>query len=280
MSASNNVLLTGLPRSGTTLVCHLLSQTDDAVALHEPMQVGQWAKLAGIDEIFAEIDGFFAANRKSLLEERSASSKNFEGRVPDNPIASQYSDHGLRKSVASRGQIQVDKPLTPDFLLAVKHNAAFTALLEPLVARYRCFAIVRNPLSVLASWQSVDIPVNKGHVPAAERLDPALRAALADIPEAVDRQFYILDWFFAKFARHVPRDRTLFYEELIATGGRSLSVVTPAADLLKEPLSSRNKNALYRQDLYAQLGRRLLDSPGAYWDYYSKASVEALLQGN
>jgi hypothetical protein len=32
------VLITGTPRSGTTLVCHLLNQLPDTVALNEPMQ--------------------------------------------------------------------------------------------------------------------------------------------------------------------------------------------------------------------------------------------------
>jgi hypothetical protein len=32
-----NVVLTGLPRSGTTLVCRLLNKLPDTVALHEPL---------------------------------------------------------------------------------------------------------------------------------------------------------------------------------------------------------------------------------------------------
>ena len=36
-----NVILAGIPRSGTTLVVRLLNELPDAVALHEPMQVSK-----------------------------------------------------------------------------------------------------------------------------------------------------------------------------------------------------------------------------------------------
>ena len=37
--SGRNLLLTGVPRSGTTLCCHLLGQASDTVALFEPMHV-------------------------------------------------------------------------------------------------------------------------------------------------------------------------------------------------------------------------------------------------
>ncbi len=33
----NNIILTGIPRSGTTLICYLLNKIPNTVALHEPM---------------------------------------------------------------------------------------------------------------------------------------------------------------------------------------------------------------------------------------------------
>lgn len=41
-----NVVLTGLPRSGTTLACRLLNLLPDTVALHEPIAPGRFAGLA------------------------------------------------------------------------------------------------------------------------------------------------------------------------------------------------------------------------------------------
>ena len=38
-----NVLVTGTPRSGTTLICSLVNKLPDTVALHEPMNVWEFA---------------------------------------------------------------------------------------------------------------------------------------------------------------------------------------------------------------------------------------------
>src|SRR5262245_44435543 len=131
----NDILLTGLPRSGSTLTCHLLSSLPNVVALHEPMKVMEFAGKSP-EEILGMIDAFLVNNRQTLLSEGLAESKNVGGKVPDNPIASQFSEHGLRKSIAERGTIAVEKSLAPGFMLAIKHNAAFAALLEKLVERY------------------------------------------------------------------------------------------------------------------------------------------------
>ena len=61
-----------------------------------------------------------------------------------------------------------DKELTEDFLLVVKHPAAFSAMLPTLSQHYPCFAAVRNPISVLGSWNSVAYPIHRGHIPAAD----------------------------------------------------------------------------------------------------------------
>jgi hypothetical protein len=118
--------------------------------------------------------------------------------------------------------------------------------------------------------------VGRGHVPAAEMLDPDLARALAATPEILDRQLFILSWFFDRFRRFLPAESILRYESIVATGGRALSAVTPAAESLAEPLKSKNK--AYDRDLVRRLADRLLKSDGAYWSFYSRESVEALLE--
>jgi broad-specificity NMP kinase len=63
-----NVLITGTPRSGTTLVCSLLNKLPDIVALHEPMNVFDFVSRSD-DEIAHMIDKFCAESRKSLREQ-------------------------------------------------------------------------------------------------------------------------------------------------------------------------------------------------------------------
>src|SRR3712207_6208730 len=136
-SVSNyNVLVTGTPRSGTTLTCHLLNKLPDTVALHEPMKVKKFADLKDEQEICRSIERFCSEQRESIRERNRAISKNVEGIVPDNHYGASRSDVGLRQNLASKNEIVVDKKLSQDFTLVVKHISAFAAVLGTLVEHF------------------------------------------------------------------------------------------------------------------------------------------------
>jgi hypothetical protein len=64
----NNILITGTPRSGTTLPCHLLNELPDTVALHEPMKVKEFSGLTDHEEICLSIGGQLSSVLLSLVE--------------------------------------------------------------------------------------------------------------------------------------------------------------------------------------------------------------------
>jgi hypothetical protein len=276
LTVQKTILLTGLPRSGTTLVCHLLTSIPNVVALHEPMKV-QELSILSTDEQFAAIDQFISENRHSLLTNGLATSKHIDGQIPDNTFSNNASDNGLRVSMAEHGQLSFHKELSEDFILAIKHNAAFAYLLNKLVLRYSCYGIVRNPLAVLFSWQTVDLNIHYGHIPVGEAFDSDLRETLARIDDTLDRQIYILNWFFTKFDQNLPSERIIRYENVISSNGRTLKVITPEADLIQVSLKSRNKNPIYKQGQFSKIADKLLESEGTYWKYYSREDVLGLL---
>jgi Sulfotransferase domain len=276
--AQDDVLITGTPRSGTTLTCHLLNKVRDTVALHEPMRVKEFAALESHAEIPDAIQAFCDAQRRSLHERGRTISKNVDGAVPDNPHGSEKGEGGLRKSRASKSEIAIDKPLSDDFTLVIKHNAAFTAVLGELVKRFRVYAVLRNPLAVMTSWNSIDFNAQRGHVPAGERLDHELRDALASLDDPLDRQVHILGWFHGQWHRHLPPENFVRYEDVVESRGRALGVIRPAAAELDEPLRSRNLSQLYDREMMLRVGERLLASDGAQWESYAKESVERLLE--
>lgn len=278
VTTDRNVVLTGVPRSGTTLVCHLLNRLPQTVALNEPMQVHRLAELDAVGSRCDEVARFFGETRRALLAHGDAPSRHVGGRVPDDVFADSRPPDGLRRDRAARGVIRVEKALSVDFLLCVKHPAAFTALLESLAARFPAYAVIRNPLAVLASWQSIDANVHRGSAPVAERLDPGLSTRLRTLKDPDSRQLGLLDWFFAKYRDALPPTRVLQYENVVASGGSALAPITPAAAQLAEPLASRNLNDLYDRARMRVLGEKLLASEGAYWTFYSRESVEALLR--
>ncbi len=275
-----DVILTGLPRSGSTLTCHLLNRCADTVALHEPIPMADLAREFSGGALVAEVARFYDDTRRSLLATRRAVSKLVGGKVPDNTFGEARGGHeNLRRSLATHGEVSFEgKELAPDFLLAIKHNAGFAAMLAGLIGRFACFGIVRHPLAVLASWNSVNLAVQQGHVPVGEQIDPGLRSALELIGDRTERQLYIVEWFFERFGRLLPRASILRYEDVVRTGGKALAVITPAAGGLDEPLASKNKNPAYDGERVAELGRKLLGRNGAFWEFYTRESVEEMIR--
>lgn len=273
-----NVLITGTPRSGTTLLCALLNKLPDTVALHEPMNVWDFPKSRDISAIADKIDNFCAETRRSLREKGFAMSKHVRGEIPDNVAADQVNASGTRLRHTEHGPVYIDKPLTENFTLALKHPVAFSALLEALTNRFDCFAIIRNPLATLASWNSLAwLNVGKGHAPIGEKLDVDLARELENEPDVIERQLKILEWFYERFRKFLPERALIKYEDLIASHGRELARFFPAAADLQENLSSKNVNKFYDRELMLDLGQRLLKRDGVIWDFYNRRDVESLL---
>jgi hypothetical protein len=269
-----NVLITGTPRSGTTLACHLLNKLPQTVALNEPMRGSQFRSP---EEVCRVVARFCAEQRTSILEQGRAISKNLDGVVPDNPIGTHRISSGLRERLVSQGEIAIDKELSPDFILAVKQPGPFTAMLDRLITCFPVYAIVRNPLATLASWNSVDLAIQGGHFAIVERFDPSLRARLVAIDDAIDRQIHMLGWFHDQIRRYLPDEAIIRYEAIVETGGKALAVFQPAAASLDERLQSQNTSDHYDHERMLRVGERLLRSDGAYWESYTKQSVEWLL---
>lgn len=271
-----DIILTGIARSGTTLTCFLLNKLPQTVALHEPMDPSQLVGLAQPEEYLARIAGFFATQRATLLEAGTAVSKARDGRVPENPFAAEVGEKGLRSSLVANQEVQFGKPLRPGFRLAVKHPNLFTATLGTLLTRFPCFAVVRNPLAVLLSWQTIRAPVNDGHLPFGEAFDPELKATLAAEPDRVARQVMLLHWYFSRYRQLLPADHVVRYEQIVASGGRALAVIDPDAESLAEPLESRNRSSLYDAALVNRLADLLLADAAIFEGFYSPADVERL----
>ena len=278
-------LLTGIPRSGTSLCCRLAGGLPDRVALSEPLQPRQWTDCPDPRNACTRIETLVGQIRDRIASERRAPSIQSGGRLDDNRAASGDMDaNGLRRLRAEWGEIVLDKPLSARFGLLVKHNALFAALLPRLAASFPCLALVRNPLAVLASWQTVDLPVHRGRIPMGERFDPALRRTLDGEPEILRRQIVVLNWFFARYraARrraHLPPENVIRYEDLIESGGRALfRLLGHAGAPPVEGLESRNDSALYDKATTETLLEALLEAGGSWTHFYTPEDCERVAE--
>ena len=277
-----NAVLTGLPRSGTTLACRLLNTLPNTVALHEPISPGRFVGAEDEQAVLEGMEQYFRKMRRMIRRKRVAVSKNVGGKITDNAYEQTKSGNGLRSQTGGKGtekgKVAVEKELGRNFLLVIKQPALFSSLLPVLAKRFPCYAIIRNPLSVLASWNSVDHRVREGHSRGAELYDEVLRGELASTDERVSRQLVLLSWWYERFYTTLDRDHAIPYEELVLPGGSALARINSAAGALKEQLSSKNSNPLYGRDEMRLLGERLLRREGSYWRFYPRESVRELLR--
>ena len=267
-------LLSGVPRSGTSLCCRLAGELPDTVALSEPIRRKAFGGMDTPHGACARIGDFAGQARARILAERRAPSVQVGGRLDDNRTASRHTDAGLRRLRGERGEIAIDKPLSARFTLLIKHNALFAALLPRLTESFSCLALVRNPLSVLASWQTVDLPVHRGRIPAGEELDRELHRALEREPEVLGRQLIVLDWFFGQFHAHLDPENIIRYEDVVETGGLALFRRLGHACAPPAELTSRNHTALYDESMIDTLMGALLDSGGHWTRFYSREDYE------
>lgn len=297
MSAQSDIIITGIPRSGTTLACRLLNRLPNVVALNEPMSQIDWVSASG--QTKGElVDVFFKKSRQSLLLNKTAISKSNFGQIPDNSKNSpslllavlrriginrieleklHLGDVGLRQSVVEQGQISFNKALSADFTLCIKHNGQFTGMLPSLADRYNISAVIRNPLAVLCSWNTIKFGPRDGRMYAAEKINPELADCLASHGDRYQRQLALLSWFYERYAECLKADQIIRYEDLVSSNGRVLASCVKQAATLDEPLSSSNLS-YHDRKLSAMLASMLLESEGAFWQFYSHQSVVELAE--
>lgn len=260
------IAITGTPRSGTTLTCHLLNKIENTIALHEPIRPEAELAEMNRNEMLEFVSHFFDTSRKTLLTSGVARTKHREGQIPDNSIIKENMIKAFyrkqirgrkRSSNLDKGEIHFDKPLNDQFLLAIKHPPLFTALLPELDQNCQVFAIVRNPLAVLLSWNSVVFNVSRGHSPTAEMVDSTLKSMLAKEPDKLKRQAKLIHWFLTQYVNFLNPSRIIKYEDIISSGGSVLKKIHPSAKSLQEPLQTKNMSKDYDRKLVNQLCNEL-----------------------
>lgn len=176
MKTAQHWLVTGIPRSGTTLLGHLISQLQNCHCLSEPDAVDQAARQASSSVAFGHwLKNYLDATRNALLQQGQVTDRiSTDGAALTNYFdRSQAGAMQVRFTVAARA-VHISQP--EHFVLAVKQNAPLLAPLPALAgqAHWQIWAIMRHPVATLLSWRSLQLPVSQGRLPAGENLWPEL----------------------------------------------------------------------------------------------------------
>jgi hypothetical protein len=243
-----DLIVTGIPRAGTTLTAALIDGLDDTVCLSEPSWQDAWPReFASADIYVQRLVDDFARVRAELL----AGNPVVDRRGGDGSPVSDYFERPYQLIDFKRAD------LSDDFLLGMKHNAHYSCVLKQLVAQpaFNVIAIVRHPLDVIRSWQSVDIPIRQGRLPAAERFWPEI----ADIAQRTDdillRQVLIYERFCERFLERRDVLTLLRYEDIVRDTGvvsRALGkafVRLPPVEIRERPRPDTGNDATVRRYL-------------------------------
>lgn len=230
------LLITGIPRSGTTLAAALIDGAPDSYCLSEPdEQVGLMLASENAEVFVDRLAALLEAVRQTLL----AGGKVADRRAVDGrPLTNYFADPGPdgQRETTYTLRLAGREGLPPDFLLASKHNALYVAVLPQLVrsGRFRILALVRDPVDALMSWRSLALPISSGRLPAAERFWEDMRELTLSALDLTEKQILICDLFCRRFAAWRHALSMLRYESLVSQP----EVLFSAAGLAKVPLAS------------------------------------------
>jgi len=216
MQRHTDLIVTGIPRSGTTLTTALIDSLDDSLGLSEP----QWhlrfiRESSDARDYVQRICHDFRIVREDILAGRSVPDKrsvdgssitNYFVRHPDGAITNQYEIYPVTRH-----------GLSPHFLLAMKHTAAYTSILPQLIEHtdIPVLAVIRHPIPTILSWRSLHIPISHGRLPAAARFWPETKQLRKSYTDLLRIQVELYGLFCSRFEECSSRIILLKYEELI-----------------------------------------------------------------
>ncbi len=274
MVSGENWVFTGIPRAGTSVSTRLLGSLPNTVALNEPLQLKDFQYYSDPAMALQFIRQRYQAIRKQVEVRGTAPAVNLAGAQGDARV--QAADGtGLRQPQGAVSDVEVSAQ--PGFRLVIKQNALFTALLHGLTDDFECLALVRNPLEVLASWQTVDLAINRGSLPGGERYDGQLAGALEGEPDRLARQLLILDWFYRRFRACLPDARILRFEEVARCGAVPLAKAVGDKAAEAEPLAQTPLVERYPGVDLQSLMAALLTGPEGWRMFYTTADCEQAL---
>ncbi len=206
---ARDIILTGIPRSGTTLAASLLEAEPNTVCLNEP----EWHR----PHPSLDASGFVGAIATDFLRLREkllAGTPVPDRRAENGAALTNYYESGTKTKFVIHDLLRPGLP--PDFTLAIKHNAPYLAVLPELIAlgRFDIRAVIRHPLPVIRSWRRLDLPISRGELPNAVAYWPEIKALVQASMPLLEKQARILELMVTRIMEHQSHITVLRYESI------------------------------------------------------------------
>lgn len=274
-----DVIVTGIPRSGTTLVAALLDNAENTVCLLEPDE--HIRLLAGSTSAQCYVEALTTDFRRtrdritaglSVLDRRSAN-----GCILTNYF-SQQRPLGERREPRFEMKAIDTRHLQEGFTLAMKHNVEYTSVLPELVAsrQFKIICPIRNPIATILSWNTLTTPVARGAIPAAGFFWREVERELETESDLVARQVLIFDSFCRRYFEYRDRISVVAYEHLLGKPELIAGLVErPVRETLQ--LRDQNRSSLYDWDLAPRIYATILERARHIHHFYPDADLRNVL---
>ena len=254
-----DVIVTGIPRGGTTLSAALLDNLDNAICLSEPSWQSRWFKrITDVNKVTELVVNDYKKIRSDIIENKPI--KDFRNEN-GTPITNYFNKNknGNRENVRIQREVTFQVEDT-NFLLGMKHNAHYTSILPQLIETdfFSIIAIVRHPVPTIMSWKSLNIPISNGRLPHGEPFWKELR----DITRSKDKSLVplvaIYDLFCQRYLSLSKDIHLLKYEEIIKNP-LVFEELTGHSYKEKVKLSNRNKSKHFNAALADEIKNKIIN---------------------
>lgn len=249
----NNIIITGIPRSGTTLLTALLDCPPSSVAIGEPDVLGTWQKVYANDHagFTKELIRYFADVRHKIKSKIP-----FKDRISvDGQPLTNYASRALegRRDQAYVVADRVIEQVEDNFVLLVKAPVIFTSVLSAILAQdaFKVLAIIRDPVATLLSWNSVNFPISQGRLPAGEQYWPELRKIAEMESNVLDKQAMIWELFARTYLNHKEKIVLIRYEDMVQDTSCVANLLNISLQTIR--VENMNKNPDYDMSKVADI---------------------------
>lgn len=136
------MIITGMPRSGTSYLCNILHRMTNCVVINEPVEI--FPPLMN-QPVPWGVATFYRNLRRDILEGKPIKNKLHHGEIVEDTLLN------------DERSTYFPKVRSPDFVLATKNTLTYLSRLDDIrraMPDARVVVCVRNPIDTIASWKS------------------------------------------------------------------------------------------------------------------------------
>jgi len=199
---SNTFVITGIPRSGTTLLCNLVNKVSNVVCFNE---VGPAYDVPKLPSFFINMRNRILNGMLVPMDVDSSGEL-----ITDTQVQTDHSHELYRIDVDSSKQMFLGSKINYPYLSQIQVIKEFG---------YDIFAVVRDPVYAIASWNRHRRNINEAHVMPEDWADGRSWLRYSQTPfranDMYGRQAEVWNMQAGMILRNIEWDRILKYEDLV-----------------------------------------------------------------